>query len=121
MRVVLYTHDMEPITVVNLPALAEKLLNEKGMVTLDVILPICMSILQAEQLPIKEYHKTVTLFAERLIRRGQEYMILVTKDEENALLLKCAFLPGQQAGLQEQKRIAFTHGFLDALARVGKI
>ena len=63
----------------------------------------------------------MTIFAERFIRRGQEYMMLVTRDEENALLLKCAFLPGQQAGLQERERTAFTRGFLDALARVGKI
>lgn len=47
MRVVLYTDDMEPITVIDLPALAEGYLNERGMVRLAVQLPPLLSVLAA--------------------------------------------------------------------------
>lgn len=121
MRVVLYADDMEPITVIDLPAMAEGYLNERGMVRLAVMLPPMLSVLAASQPPMREDLKTVTIYAERFIRHGREHMMLFTRDEESALLLKCAFLPGQQAGLQERERTAFARGFLEALARVGNV
>ena len=121
MRVVLYAHDMEPITVIDLPALAERYLNERGTVRLAVQLPMMLSFMAAQQAPVRDYCKTVTIFSERFIRRGCEHMMLFTRDEESALLLKCAFLPGQQAGLQEHERDAFARGFLGALEKLGNI
>lgn len=121
MRVVLYADDMEPITVIDLPTMAERYLNEHGMVRLAVQLPPMLSVLAAKQAPSFGDCKTVTIFGERLIRHGREHMMLFTRDEESALLLKCAFLPGQQAGLQEREREAFARGFLKALARVGDV
>lgn len=121
MRVVLYADDMEPITVIDLPALAKGYLNERGMVRLAVQLPPMLSVLAAQQAPRFDGCKTVTIFAERFVRNGREHMMLFTRDEESALLLKCAFLPGQQAGLQERERTAFARGFLEALARVGDV
>lgn len=121
MRVVLYADDMEPITVIDLSALAEGYLNERGMVRLAVQLPPMLSVLAAQQAPISVDCKTVTIFAERFVRHGREHMMLFARDEESALLLKCAFLPGQQAGLQERERTAFARGFLEALARVGNV
>lgn len=118
MRVVLYADDMDPITVIELPAMAERYLNERGMVRLAVMLPPMLSVLAAQHPPALGGLKTVEIFAERFIRHGREHMMLFTRDEESALLLKCAFLPGQQAGLQERERMSFARGFLDALARL---
>jgi len=121
MRVVLYADDMEPITVIDLPAMAEGYLNETGMVRLAVKLPPMLSVMAAQQAPVHDVLKTVTIFAERFVRRGREHTMLFTRDEESALLLKCAFLPGQQSGLQERERAAFAHGFLDALVKLGNV
>ena len=121
MRVVLYAEDMEPITVIDLTALAYGYLIERGMVRLAAMLPPMLSVLAAKQAPNSDDCKTVTIFSERFVRHGREHLMLFTRDEESALLLKCAFLPGQQAGLQERERTAFASGFLEALARVGKV
>ena len=48
MRVVLYADDMEPITVIDLPAMAERYLKERGMVRLAVMLPMMFSVLAAQ-------------------------------------------------------------------------
>ncbi len=120
MRVVLYADDMEPITVIELSEVAARFLGKNGMVQLPVMLPPPTSALDAGPLqPWDHALRVVTIFAELLIRRDRPHMMLFTNDEESALLLKCAFLPGQQAGLQERERQAFARGFLDALTRVG--
>ena len=121
MRVVLYADDMEPITVIDMPAPAERYLNEHGMVRLAVMLPQMLSVLAAQHPPERGSMKIVNIVAERLVRHGCEHMMLFTRDEESALLLKCAFLPGQQAGLQERERKEFVRGFLKALANVGDV
>lgn len=118
MRAVLYADDMEPITVVELPEFAEEYLAERGMVRLAVMRPPEW-VIPATQPPKFEKLTTVTIVAERLVRNGRAHMMLFTRDEESALLLKCAFLPGQQAGLQEREREAFARGFLEALMKLG--
>jgi hypothetical protein len=117
MRVVLYADDMEPITVIDLPAFAEEFLSERGVVRIAVQPPISFTPQECQSMP--PHMPIVTIISERFIRRGQKHMMLFTNDEESALLLKCAFLPGQQAGLQERDRKAFARGFLDALYRMG--
>ena len=119
MRTVLYADDMEPITVIELPELAVRYLNERGMVRLAVSMPPLLSVLAAKQEPSIDDFRTVTISAERLICHKREHIMLFTSDEESALLLKCTFLPGQQASLQEHERAAFARGFLAALAQIG--
>jgi len=46
-------------------------------------------------------------------------MILFTHNEESALLLKSAFLPGQQAELKLRDRDAFARGVMRALEMLG--
>lgn len=122
MRVVLYADDIEPITVIDLPEFAERYLAERGMVRIAVQIPVALSAPMARQVPsFNDGLRTVTIFGERLIRHGREHMMLFTRDEESALLLKCAFLPGQQAGLQERERAAFARGFIDALVKLGNV
>lgn len=117
MRAVLYADDMEPITVVSLSAWTHRYLSEHGMVKLAVMRPVATSFVTFA--PPKHHDPIVTVIAERFVRHGREHMMLFTRDEEAAMLLKCAFLPGQHAGIQERERAAFARGFLDALSRVG--
>lgn len=124
MRAVLYADDMEPITVIDLSEMCEKALNEGARVLFDVPLPLTLLDIESltAQHPLERNQlKTVEIFAERIIRNGREHMMLFTRDEEGALLLKCAFLPGQQAELQERMREEFDLGFMKALGIDGRI
>lgn len=117
MRAVLYADDMEPITVIELSAMTEGFLNKYGMVQLAVRVPPALSLWAEQQAPMVS-DWSVRIFSERFFRNGREHRMLFTHDEESALLLKCAFLPGQQTILQERERAAFARGFLDALNRI---
>lgn len=90
MNVVIYTTDFEPITVVDLPRTALDKLEQTGGIRLalgpdkdesgkSITPPIC----------------TVIMCKLRWFN-GEEKPILVTKDEESALLLKPDWLPGQR-------------------------
>jgi hypothetical protein len=121
MRRVIYTHDMEPITVVELHGWAEEFLVRQGRVCLAVVKPLAkVHWDMPPDMKIAMDLMQVTLTAERLYYRGQEHLMLFTSDEESALLLKAAFLPGQQSSLQERERAAFAKGFLEALHRLGR-
>jgi len=122
MRVVLYAQDMEPITVLELHEFAVRHLQQHGIVSLAVLLPPLMSAIAAME-PVDKglYCKTVCITSETLILRGEEHMLLFTADEESAMLLESAFLPGQRRGLHEKQREAFAQGFLHALHRMGQI
>lgn len=115
MRVVLYAEDMEPITVLELSAWVVQHLERHRTVRIPVLLPP-MTLAGDGTLPTHpQSFPVVDIFAERLAHHGRNSLILFTRSEENALLLKCAFLPGQEAGLQEREREHFAKGFLSAL------
>lgn len=115
MRVVLYTDDLEPITVLKLEPWALEFLRERGRVYFAVMRPIPIRPLRGDE-PIDEPGMwQVCIHAEKLIRKGIEHLLLITYDEEQALLLKSAFLPGQTAALNERDRNAWAKGFIDAL------
>ena len=46
--------------------------------------------------------------------------MLFTHDEETALQMKAAFLPGQLGAIQGMQRNAFAQGFLTALRKLGE-
>lgn len=117
-RVVLYTDDMEPITVLQLPELARRYLLERAYVVLDVMEEVPV-LERWEERPARLQCRTVTIYAELLLRKGQMHHMLFTRDEESALLLKAAFLPGQQATLGNIEARGFADGFLAALERLG--
>ena len=52
---------------------------------------------------------------EKFVRRGQTHWMLFTNDEESAMLLKSAFLPGQQKEVQMREQQAFAKGFWSAI------
>lgn len=120
MRTVLYTNDLIPITVIDLPPFAQEHLRKERRVRLAVIEPLRMltgSFANDRNVMILEH--VVEIEAEILRRDGAEAMFLFTGDEESALLLKSAFLPGQTSTVREAQRAAFANGFMDAVLRLG--
>ena len=112
MNAVLYTQDMEPITVIDLPMWSWDRLRAGGHVVVAAPLPVTLVTPTSENPP---FFRTVTITAERLCRRGHETLMLFTSDEESALLLKADFLPGQRASVQRLKRDSFAAGVVAAL------
>lgn len=115
MRAVLYTHDMIPITVMDVPQPYWEYLLHRGYILLAVMRPVevtpidyCQNI---DQLPFS----TVRITVERLVRHGQTYMMLFTENEESALLLQATFLPGQQRQLRDIRDEEFAKGFFSAI------
>lgn len=117
-RVVLYADDLEPITVLELPAFVRDHLEQHGVVRLPVV--ESPGLISAPiQSPSYQTFRTVEIWTERFVRKGQEHLMLFTRNDENALLLRAAFLPGQRRELNDQRAQAFAQGFLDALMRLG--
>lgn len=115
-RVVIYTNDMEPITVIELPSVARALLMSQGRVHLAV--PVTPDSWESQNAAMLNYPQ-VTLYVESMFRHGKVHKMVFTHDEESALLLKAAFLPGQQGELGEVRAEALARGFMRALALLG--
>lgn len=87
MVIIIYSAiDLEPITAIDLPAEQIKSLNEKG----------------ALKLILAGTDKTCILM-KGVLPPPFNMPIYVTPDEENALMLKAAFLPGQLNSLRLRK------------------
>ena len=123
MLTVLYTNDFEPITVLSLQRSAVRMLEDHGRISLAVLTPPSP---QANGPPVGRPAwdemcsvRYVSIFAEKLCRRGKTTMMLFTDDEEAALLLKAAFLPGQTRAVNDREMAGFGRGFLAALDLLG--
>lgn len=119
MRAVLYTNDMIPITVLELNVWCDNHLRKHGCLMLPVIEPVQCTL--QHDIPTSTNIKTVVIKSETLIRHGKECLMLFTHDEEHALMLQSAFLPGQQLGIRDREIKAFAQGFMHALAKLGMI
>lgn len=118
-RCVLYTHDFEPITVLALTRSVIEYLAKHQRVNLAVMEPLNLSAI-CDSPPSYSRPRQVTIHGEWMYRNGRPVtMWLWTHDEENALMLKAAFLPGQTSELKDRERSAFAKGFLKALAELG--
>lgn len=113
---VLYTEAMEPITVVELPEAAYYYIERNGYVRIPVTEPL---VSYDPEPHIYKPLRCVEIWSERFIRKGHEHRFLFTRDDENALLLRAAFLPGQRRGMREREARARAQGFLDALRALG--
>lgn len=123
MRAVLYAHDMEPITVIELQPWAWEFLRDQGQVRLAVHRRTDTQVFNpdADNAPISRMNDwIVTITAELLVRGSHRCLMLFTQDEEAALLLKSDLLPGQHRDAQSRDRVAFAKGFLGALNMLGK-
>ena len=103
MNVVLYTTDLEPITILDLPVWLLEQLERQGAIRVAVLMP--PRWIDAET-PVADTGgmPTVTIYCEKLRwRDSTTKIILVTPDEELALVLKPEWLPGQRAAVQSYK------------------
>jgi hypothetical protein len=103
MNVVLYTTDLEPITILDLPLWLLEQLEKQGAVRIAVMKP--PSIDFDENISIFKMPETVTVYCERLRwRDNTTKLVLITPDEELALSLKPEWLPGQRAQVQSYQK-----------------
>lgn len=118
MRAVLYAHDMEPITILEVKDWMRQYLESHREVRLPVY---DAPLLDARPSgPGRLEYRVVRITAETFKRNGEAHMMLFTHDEENSMLLKSAFLPGQRSSLKYLERAAFAKGFLAAFATFGE-
>lgn len=111
MKVVLYTYDLEPITIIDLPHELYVMLKNRRAINVPII-PLLNFHNTFKEEPIFEKVLYVTIYAEVLRRDYQESLLLYTDDEENALLLKASFLAGQTREINDIKRKEFVRGLL---------
>lgn len=123
MRAVLYTHDMEPITVIDLQPWAWQFLHDQRSVRLAVQRPMAAHYdPDAENVPKLDMGMwIVNITAEVLVRGKHTSLMLFTHDEEAALLLKSELLPGQYRDAQDREKAAMAKGFMEALNMLGKL
>jgi hypothetical protein len=89
-NVIIYTTDFEPITVVDLPKSVLDKIERQGGAKLALGPPE-----DDEGKPANPPICTIVMCKLRWFN-GEEKVVLVTKDEESALLLKPEWLPGQR-------------------------
>lgn len=103
MNVVLYTPDLEPITILELPFWLMEKLDEQGAIRVAVMKPPRV-VNNGEALTF-DMPETVTIFCEKLRwKDGTTKPILITPDDELALALKPDWLPGQRAQIQSYQK-----------------
>ena len=117
MNAVLYTTQLEPITVVDIPMFLWDMLAKGETVQLEVFEPV--SFVDPASVPLEGKRRLVRVFGEKLRRGRHETLMLFTRDEENALALPADFLVGQRHELQRRQRAAFVSGVVQALRTFG--
>lgn len=109
MRAVLYSDDLEPITILSLNRYATDHIIKYGYISVTVLEPLKW------QEPEEAYKfaapKIVRITGHGFVYKGQESLMLFTEDDENALLLKSEFLPGQTKHLNQIKEDSYAAGF----------
>lgn len=109
---VLYTNDMEPVTVVSLPAWAWERLGRGDVIRLEAMEPLRPGALYGADWPRL---RVVAIRGEVIVMRGKRSLMLFVDDEESALLLKSEFLPGQRREVCHLRDRARATGFLQGL------
>lgn len=117
MNVVLYTLDLEVITVINLPHEAMQFFRDGKHWRVAVVDP--MSAKSLASYALCDTMKIVTIRAEEIRRRGKSGWMLFTDDDECALMLGSSMLPGQIKDFREEYKRGFANGFLEAVLRMG--
>ncbi len=107
MNIILYTHDFEPITVVDLPHWLLEAVEREGAVKVAVKRPITPDFIEQVAVGSVEGPETVTIQARRLQwSDGTVKPIYITNDEVLALTLKPEWLPGQRLQVQNLQAAA---------------
>ena len=113
MQIVLYTDDMEAITVIDLPSWFLDGLHAGRMMRVPVPTPPMVSL--DVNTKINASFKMVDIWAERFIRKGKQTWFLFTNNDEAALLLRSDILPGQRKTFQDEYRRGFFTGLLRSM------
>jgi hypothetical protein len=117
MNIVLYSSDFEPITILELPMWLLDQLERHGVIRIAVSEPPELDEEEAKRYLIEP--KTVTIYCDRLKwRDGSTKTILVTDDEELALILRPTWLPGQTASINGYK--AMIRRLTEQLIKLGR-
>lgn len=96
-KIILYTRDFEPITVIELPQWLLEQLNKHKVIKVAVTKPPGPEMTKQEFFTMPD-QQTVTIYQEDIVWwNGTVHPVLVTDDEELALTLTTTWLPGQQA------------------------
>lgn len=120
---VLYTDDMEPITVLRLGDMARHTLIKRGYVGLEVNEPLNLG--PWPRTPEDMFgevaitRRRLLITAELFIRNGRRHLMLFIDDADTAKMLRAAFLPGQQRQLKDETVAAFGRGFMAAVSALG--
>ncbi|WP_275272311.1 hypothetical protein [Limnobacter sp. P1] len=109
MNVVIYTDDLEPITIIDLPIDFCRMGYERRFVRVAVPMPLMATPMQEDFSFPNDIH-IVTLMFDKLRKRNKqgqviESWIITTDDEVLALKLKPAWLPGQRGAINDYERI----------------
>lgn len=117
MRVVLYTKDFEPITVIDLPLWLLDQMEKEGVIRVAVVKQPT-TVEELEEV-IAGDPETIDIYCTKIYwGDGSVKTILVTEDDELALALRPDWLPGQQAAVNwYQKTI---RGLIDQLHKAMK-
>ena len=107
MNVVIYTDELEPITIIDLPIDFCRMGYQRRFVRVAVPMPISV-MLETDPLLLEDH--IVTLKFDKLRKRNKqgqviESWIITTDDEVLALKLKPAWLPGQRGAINDYERI----------------
>ncbi len=103
MNIVLYTRDMEPITIIDLHIDLIKLGEERGTVYVAVYNPPSAQFV-TEDTPFTFSFKKVMLTFHKFVWFGNVHYIITVNDDELALALKPSWLPGQRGHINDYKR-----------------
>lgn len=117
---VLYTHDMEPITILPMSPAMERYLDTQGFVRVAVMRGRDLASWE-RTIPVSGLYRPmeVLITQEWFQRRNLRHRFLFTDNEEAALLLRPDFLPGQRSEVQRIQREQFARGFLHAIQVMG--
>ena len=117
MRTVIYSaEDLEPITVIELAERWAQRLRDTGQLCLAVP-EVPLGRWCDGQLPVEHTCRRVELRGYPLRCGRVETLIVITGDDESALLLRAAFLPGQRGAVLREREEAKGEGIRD-FARV---
>lgn len=102
MNVVIYTQDLEPVTVIDLPHWAMEQGEREGVVRLVSRQPLPMSLHKNDAAVIKVHTALIRFNKMRFF--GRDGWIVTTDSDAMAMGLEATWLPGQKHEIEEQRQ-----------------
>lgn len=120
-QAVIYTYDMEPITVISMRSSWWDHLIKYGQIRFAVYESMTVENLAVDDYAVLKKNYLTAEIRAHMIRRAdnQVHLLLTTDHETTALLLDSSILPGQVAKINEMKKAAFGKGLIAALSSLG--